>query len=250
MSECKNTPQSFIKKAKIYYMGLIEGRWAFITGSSRGIGQQIALGLAKHKVNLIVHGRNEESVAETLQLLKDFEIETKHVHGELNTPQGVNSVIDQVTQLNLHVDILYNNAAISCASKSLYDFEQSEWEEVFQVNVWAPIALCKAFVPAMKRRGWGRVVNLTSGIREQPNLAPYGVSKGTIDRYTQDLSWDLRGSGVLANYLDPGWLRTKMGGTGAMYDVEDVLPGALIPVLLEDDGPSGQLFAAMDYRSK
>jgi 3-oxoacyl-[acyl-carrier protein] reductase len=98
----------------------------------------------------------------------------------------------------------------------------------------------------MRRRKWGRIVNLTSGIKDTPPLAPYSVSKAAVDKYTRDLAAELRGSGVLVNCLDPGWLRTDMGGPNAMGDVESVLPGALQPALLPDDGASGCFFAAQN----
>ena len=100
----------------------------------------------------------------------------------------------------------------------------------------------------MKERGFGRVINLTSGIRETPHLAPYGVSKAAIDKYSQELAADCRGTNVLVNYLDPGWLRTDLGGPNAMFDVQTVLPGALVPALLEDGGPSGKLYSAQDFK--
>src|SRR5512136_3080793 len=110
------------------------------------------------------------------------------------------------------------------------------------------IQLCNAFAPEMKRRGYGRIVNLTSGIRDVPQLAPYSVSKAAVDKYSRDLAAELQGTNVLVNLLDPGWLRTDMGGSQAEHDVETVLPGALVPALLEDHGPTGRLFAAQDYR--
>jgi NAD(P)-dependent dehydrogenase (short-subunit alcohol dehydrogenase family) len=110
------------------------------------------------------------------------------------------------------------------------------------------VALCNAFVPQMVQRNYGRVVNLTSGIKDIPQLAPYSVSKAAVDKYTRDLAAELRGTHVLANMLDPGWLSTDMGGPNAQHTVDTVLPGALVPALFDDDGPSGEFFAAQDYR--
>jgi NAD(P)-dependent dehydrogenase (short-subunit alcohol dehydrogenase family) len=110
------------------------------------------------------------------------------------------------------------------------------------------IALCNAFAPEMKNRGYGRIINLTSGIKDVPQLAPYSVSKAAVDKYTRDLAAELKETNVLVNTLDPGWLKTDMGGPNAMYGVETVLPGALVPALLDDFGPSGRFYAAQDYR--
>ncbi len=226
----------------------LHGKWALVTGSSRGIGQQLALGLAGEGANVIVHARTMENTKKTMGLLEKFEVAHFAVAGDLASAEGIDAVIAEVRAGTEQVDILYNNAGIGSGSKRIFDFEQSEWERVLQVNLFAMVALCNAFVPAMMERGWGRVVNVSSGIENQPNLVPYSVSKAAVDKYSRDLAVAARPDGVLVNYLDPGWLKTDMGGANAFHDVETVLPGGLVPVLLEDDGPSGQLFRAQDYR--
>jgi len=229
-------------------MKSLEGKWALVTGSSRGIGQQIALGLAGRNCNLVVHGRKPENTAGTIELLKSCGVQVHSVSGDLSSRGGIQSVIDGVRSGPGHVDILYNNAGVMSVWKPIWEVTDEEWLDVFQVNLLAMIALCNAFAPEMKRRGYGRIINLTSGIKDTPHLAPYGASKAAVEKYTQDLAVELKGGNVLVNYLDPGWLKTDMGGEDAMYPVEDVLPGALVPALLDDDGPSGRLFAAEDYR--
>lgn len=229
-------------------MKLLKGKWALVTGSSRGIGQQIATGLAERNCNIVVHGRRPENTASTVELLKSCDTQVHVVSGELSSREGIQSVIDGVRSGPGQVDILYNNAAVMSDYKPIWEVSSEEWLAVLQINLLAMIALCNAFGPEMKRRGYGRIVNLTSGIKDTPHLAPYGVSKAAVEKYSRDLATELNGSNVLVNYLDPGWLKTDLGGKDAMYPVEDVLPGALVPALLEDNGPSGQLFAAQDYR--
>jgi NAD(P)-dependent dehydrogenase (short-subunit alcohol dehydrogenase family) len=97
-------------------------------------------------------------------------------------------------------------------------------------------------------RGFGRVINLTSGIKDQPELAPYGASKWAVNKLSDDLAIKLKDTGVRINTLDPGWLRTDLGGEHADHAVEAVLPGALAPALIEDDGPNGQFFSAIDHK--
>ena len=225
-------------------MKLLENKWALVTGSSRGIGQQIALGLAQRKCNVIVHGRLESNAAETLELVKAYGVESYVVVGELDSAQAVDKIIQQV---HTPVDILYNNAAIQNEWKPIWDISQDEWLHTFQVNFFAMVSLCNAFAPGMKHRSYGRIINLTSGIQDIPQLAPYSVSKAAVDKYSRDLAAELQGTNVLVNYLDPGWLKTDMGGENAEHPVETVLPGALVPALLEDHGPSGKFFAAQDY---
>ncbi len=229
-------------------MILLENKWALITGSSRGIGQQIALGLAGRKCNIIVHGRTLEHTNETMKRLKGSNVKTHVVAGELDSVEGIQSIIKGVKEGPGYTDILYNNAAIQSEFKPIWDFTFDEWMHSFQVNLFAMIALCNAFAPEMRRRGYGRIINLTSGIQDQPNLAPYSVTKAAVDKYSRDLAAELKDSNVLVNYLDPGWLRTDLGGPNAWFPVETVLPGALVPALLEDNGPTGRLFAAQDFK--
>jgi len=226
----------------------LTGKTAFITGSSRGIGQQIAIGLAQHGCAVIVHGRKKESTKETLELLKPYKVKTYSVYGELSQDDQINHLIDQVNALNIPVDILYNNAGIMRAYREdIWTHTTEDWLETYKVNVVAMYKLCSAFIPLMIENNFGRVVNTTSRIMNQPELAPYGASKWAVDKLSQDIAAALVDTPVRINYFDPSWLRTDLGGEHADNPVEAVLPGALAPILIADDGPNGQLFSAMDY---
>jgi 3-oxoacyl-[acyl-carrier protein] reductase len=227
----------------------LKGRNALITGSSRGIGQQLAQALAKLGCNVIVHGRTQESCKTTLEILKQYPVKTYCVFGELSEEKPVNELIRQVKELKIHVDILYNNAAIMTPYHTDYwSHSWDEWMKSFKVNVFAMYSLCAAFIPAMVENGFGRVINLTSGIMDQPELAPYGASKWAVNKLTDDLAAKLDGTGVRINTLDPGWLRTDLGGPNADHPVEATLPGALAPALVDDDGPNGEFFSAIDHK--
>ena len=229
-------------------MKRLDNKWALVTGSSRGIGQQIALGLAERGCNIIVHGREPQNLDETLARLETFDVQTHIATGELSSSAGVNQIITQAMAAPGPVDILYNNAAIMSKYESILTIDQAEWDRVFQINVWALMSLCQAFAPGMRERGYGRIINLTSGIADQPNLAVYSVSKAAVDKYSRDLAAEFKDENVLVNYVDPGWLKTDLGGENAWFTVETVLPGALVPALLEDNGPTGRFFAAQDFK--
>ncbi len=225
----------------------ITGKHAFITGSSRGIGQQIALGLAGKGCHIILHGRTRDSCAKTVQLLKDYDIKTFVVHGELSDEAQVISVIKQVRDLKVPVDILYNNAGIMTPYRKDYmSHSWDDWALSMKVNVFAVYSLCAAFVPAMVENGFGRVINVVSGIKHEPELAPYASSKWALIKLTEDLSVKLQNTPVRMNTLDPSWLRTDLGGEFADNPVEAVLPGALAPALIEDDGANGTNFEALE----
>ena len=226
----------------------LKGKNAFVTGSSRGVGQQIVQGLAKLGCNVVVHGRTKESCVKTIGILKKYPVKTYVVYGELSEEAQVKNLIKQVQNLNIQIDILYNNAAMMTPYHQ--DFWKHSWEEWMQsmkVNVFAMYSLCSAFMPAMIENGFGRVVNLTSRIQHEPELAPYGASKWAVDKLTDDLAARLHDTGVRINMIDPGWLRTNMGGENAEHPVEAVLPGILAPALVDDDGPNGEFFSAINH---
>tara|TARA_B100000809_G_scaffold222282_1_gene231153 strand:+ start:3238 stop:3954 length:717 start_codon:yes stop_codon:yes gene_type:complete len=226
----------------------LKGRTALITGSSRGVGQQVAKGLANLGCNIIVHGRTQESCTSTLQQLKKYKVNTYCVFGELSDESQVDQLIAQVKTIKISVDILYNNAAImSPYREDFWSHSFDDWMSSFKVNVYAIYKLSAAFIPPMIENGFGRVVNLTSGIKHEPELAPYAASKWAVNKLTDDIAIKLEKTSVRINILDPGWLRTDLGGSSADHAVEDVLPGALAPVLMENDGPNGQLFSAIDH---
>lgn len=224
----------------------IAGKCAFITGSSRGIGQQIALGLANLGCHIIVHGRTASSSNNTVQLLSKYDVDVHRVHGDLSNALELQSVIDQVNALDIVVDILYNNAAIMTEYKNdIWSHQRDEWESTFKVNVIALYELCRAFMPGMISQGFGRVINLTSDINKVPALMPYGASKWAVDKITDDIACTLDGTGVRINAMHPGWLQTDMGGANADHPVQAVLPGALTPAIISDDGPNGMYFEAV-----
>ncbi len=227
----------------------LKGKNALITGSSRGVGQQLAQALAKLGCNVIVHGRTPESFAKTLALLKDSGVKVYCVYGELSDEKQVNEVIKQVRDLKIQVDVLYNNAAVMTPYHTNYwDHNWDEWMLSMKVNVFAMYSMCRAFIPAMIENNFGRVINVTSGIMNEPELAPYGASKWAVNKLTDDLAFKLKNTNVRINTLDPGWLRTDLGGPNADHAVEETLPGALAPALVENDGPNGQFFSAIEHQ--
>jgi len=228
----------------------LKGKIALITGSSRSVGQQISLGLAGLGANIILHGRKMENTIQTFKMLKNFNVGVHRVAGDLSDNNQLSKLVKEILDQFGGIDILYNNAAImSPYRNSIWEHTQEDWANTFQVNVFAMYYLCSAFIPGMIERGYGRVINLTSGIKDQPELAPYSTSKAAVNKLTEDIAVKLENTGVRINCLDPGWLKTDMGGKDAWYEVEDTLPGVLVPATINDDGPNGQFFSAIELKS-
>ncbi|MFM2223232.1 MAG: hypothetical protein RLZZ78_1489 [Armatimonadota bacterium] len=226
----------------------ISGKWALVTGASRGVGRQISLGLARAGCNVVLHSRLIESTTTLAAELHDLGVQTHQVAAELSNAAELTTMLETLLQTGPAIDILYNNAAIMTPYRQDWlQIPDEDYQRSFQVNVIALSRICHTFIPGMKSRKWGRIINVTSGIQDQPELIAYSISKGAVDKFTTDTSGHLAEYGVLMNTLDPGWLRTDLGGPNAPGDVTSVLPGALVPVFTE--ATHGKLFRAQDYAS-
>ncbi len=224
----------------------ISGKWALVTGASRGVGRQICLGLAKYGCNLVLHSRNLANTQALADELADSGVQIQQVAAELTDQAQVDAMLASLPD----IDILYNNAALMTPFRSDWqNVPVEDFRKSFEVNVISLVRICHSLIPGMVQRRWGRIINLTSGIADQPELITYAISKAAVDKFVTDTAGKLKDTGVLMNLLDPGWLRTDMGGDQAPNAVESVLPGALVPALL-DDGTTGKLFPAQDYAGK
>jgi len=228
----------------------IKNRWALVTGASRGVGFRVAKALAEKGCKLILHSRKLEGTRTLQKELQTSGMEVHAVAAELSSPAELSHLIEKVREItDNHLDILFNNAAIMTPYHPIFKSTIEEYQQSFLVNTIVPVKLCDAFLPGMLERNWGRIVNVTSGIANQPQLMAYSCSKAALDRYVRDMLPTLEATNVLMNLLDPGWLSTDMGGSQAPNHPDSVLPGALVPLLLEKQKGSGTLYNAQDYVS-
>lgn len=225
----------------------VTGKWALVTGASRGVGAHIAAALADLGCNLVLHSRSKEHTADLVARLNKKDVSVVAVGAELDDQRQVDAMLDEILAQVPQVDIVFNNAAIQAAwRQDPWQTTAEDFRKSFEINVISLARICNRLVPPMLTRRWGRVVNVTSGIANLPQLTAYAVSKAAVDKYVRDFAPSLVGTGVMMNLLDPGWLRTDLGGPNAPNDPSSVLPGALVPALL-DDGISGRFFRAQDY---
>ena len=225
----------------------VRGRWALVTGASRGIGFGAAVALAERGCNLVLHSRQEAHLKKVADAAKACGVRVHTVAAELSDLAAVEEMLRRVDELGVPVDIVLNNAGIQVAYRQAPLLTPpSDYEQSFRINTIAPMMIVYHFLPAMVERGFGRVVNTTSGIRREPQQAGYSASKAALDKVTVDLATLYDGTDVMINLTDPGWCRTDLGGPHAPNSCESSLPGVLVGAFI-DDKRSGRCFAAPDF---
>ena len=222
----------------------VKGRWAFITGAARGIGYCAALFMAKRGCNLILQGRTKEHCSRVLSEVKALGAEAYAVGAEFSDTEQVMKMLEEIDALGVDVDIVLNNAGIQVAYRTEYlNTPAGDYEQSFKINTIAPMMITYHFLRKMDKRGFGRIVNTTSGIRLEPEQAGYSASKAALDKVTMDLASKYNGTDICINITDPGWCRTDLGGPHAPNAPESSLPGVVVGAFI-DDRRSGRNFAA------
>ena len=191
----------------------VKGKWALITGAARGIGYGAAKFMAERGCNLILHGRTAEHCEKVLGEVKAHGVEAYAFGAELSDLKQVEKLLADIDALGKPVDIVLNNAGVQVAYRTEYLKTPAEdYEKSFLINTIAPMMITYHFLPKMQERGFGRIVNTTSGIRLEPEQAGYSASKAALDKVTMDLASKYDGTDVCINITDPGWCRTDLGG--------------------------------------
>ena len=222
----------------------VQGRWALVTGAGRGIGRLAALFLADRGCNIIAQSRNNRHTDSLVKELTDKGVKSIQVEAELSDENSVKDMLKGIDVTGVRVDIVLNNAGMQIAYRKDYiKTPVEDYDISFKVNTIAPMMICYHFLPAMEQRGFGRIVNTTSGIDLDPQQAGYSASKAALNKVTIDIGSKLQGSDVLINLTDPGWCRTDLGGPSAPNAPESALPGVVVGAFV-DDGKSGRLFGA------
>ena len=225
----------------------LEGRWVFITGASRGIGSLIALFMARQGCNLVLHSRDRSHTRPILHQLKDLGVEACDVEADLANPESVELMLDEIEALGMDVDVVFNNAGVQVAyRKRFWETPVDDFTTSFQINLIAPAMICYRLIPKMIQRGFGRVINITSSIMNEPEQAGYSASKAALDKFTRDLGSKLEGGPVSINLADPGWCSTDLGGASAPNLPQSALPGVALGAFMSDQ-KNGRIFRAQEY---
>jgi NAD(P)-dependent dehydrogenase (short-subunit alcohol dehydrogenase family) len=207
------------------------GRIAVVTGGGRGLGRAAALGLAGRGATVVAVSRNREQLEETAALAaaaagaaagsgtRDARTDSARrgrvipIPADVTDPQAIDEIATRIEREVGLVTILVNAAGVFGPLALIQETDPREWIEAVNVLAIAPYLTTRAFLPGMLAAEWGRIVNVTSASSLHPPgplMSAYGVGKSALNRFTRHLAAEIAGTGVTANVIHPGDVKTEM----------------------------------------
>ena len=223
---------------------MTQSRTALVTGGNRGIGEMVCERLAQRGLRVIVASRNGVDGETVAARLRTAGHDAQALEINVADPDSIAKAVDVLRQRDEHIDVLVNNAGVY-PHGTLLSTPMDVMRETYEVHLFGPMALCRTFVPGMLAAGYGRIVNVSSGLGQMSDglggSAPYSMSKAALNALTLQLANETKTT-VKINAVCPGWVKTRMGGEGATRTVEQGAAGVIWAATLPDDGPTGGFF--------
>lgn len=223
-------------------------RVAVVTGANRGIGLEVCRQLAGKGLRVVLTARDAARGEAAARALAAQGGEVGFHPLDVTDAAQVEALARWLDHTLGGADVLVNNAGIlpEGRGRGVLEVDGRVFRETHETNFMGPLLLCQALVPGMLERGYGRVVNLSSGLGQLEDMGDgspaYRASKAALNALTRMVSSATRGRGVLVNSMCPGWVRTHMGGPGAPRSVEQGADTAVWLATLPANGPTGGFF--------
>jgi len=211
-------------------------RVAVVTGGAQGIGHAIAQRMLRSGATLVLWDRDAAQLAAAQETLSALGPVSTH-RLELTDEAAVEAAARAALDAHGRIDILVNNAGITGGNAPTWELAPNVWREVIEVNLVAPYLTCRAVVPHMAARGYGRIVNIASvaGKEGNPNASHYSASKAGLIALTKSLGKELAQRGVLVNAVSPAAARTAMFATMTQAHIDFMLSKIPMGRFLEVD---------------
>ena len=223
----------------------LKGKSAIVTGSTSGIGLGIARALGAEGANLMLNGFGDAAQIEALRasLAKELGVKVAYSGADISKPAQIQEMVRMATETLGSVDILVNNAGIQHTAP-VDEFPDDRWDAVIAINLSSNFHAIKAVLPQMKRRNWGRIVNIASthGLVASVAKAAYVAAKHGVLGLTKVVALETARTGITCNAICPGWVLTPM----VQKQIEDRAKREGIAVaqakaeLLAEKQPSGE----------
>jgi 3-oxoacyl-[acyl-carrier protein] reductase len=205
-------------------MDQLQGRVAWVTGSSRGIGAAIALALAREGAAVAVHGRDEAAARDVAQRVSDLGVPTTVVRGDVTSPDDIGRMVDEIETTLGSVDVLVTNAGGSRVRLGpLEEMTIQQWTDAINTNLTATFATIAAVLPGMKSRGVGSIVTMSSAAARRPTAqspVAYAAAKAGVEVLTKWLAAEAGPSGVRVNCIAPETIMTERNQAMIPADIQ------------------------------
>ncbi|MBT6946626.1 MAG: SDR family NAD(P)-dependent oxidoreductase [Candidatus Marinimicrobia bacterium] len=225
---------------------------AIVTGANRGLGHALTKALAEDDYKVFMVGRNKIEIDNASAKLQEAGLDIEGFEADVSKARHITALSSYVSSQFDHLDLLINNAGIIIEPGGLdsqvtcFTINPDLVEEAFSVNTVGALRLVQAFYDLLKKARQPRIVNVSSGMGSIAHMEAgwpaYRMSKAAMNALTVILAKELVDTRIKVNSVDPGWVRTDMGGPNADRSIEEGIEGILWAAKLAPDGPTGGFY--------
>ncbi len=214
----------------------LSGKIALVTGASKGIGAAIAYGLAQAGAQVVVSSRKQEAVDAVAAELQAAGCQATAMAANVGYMEEARRLVDEAAAIYGGLDIIVNNAAANPVFGPIQFTDERAFDKIINVNLKGPFEVCKRAYPILKGRGGGSIINISSigGIKPEPMLGIYSVSKAGLISLTKAMAQDWGRDGIRVNVICPGLIQTKF--SAALWENDAILERFLEQVPLNRVG--------------